>query len=568
MRSRAKFIAACLVALSTSVLSVPATPVASAQSAEAAQVCRELSSEFLLRTWRGWSPDRGGNITAIPNEPNFVGGGLPHAGPWDYLQETPLLFYGPGFIKDRGSVSKPVMLTDVAPTTGAIVGFDFDAPDGRVLDEALMKQTLEGKKSPKLVVTLVWDSGGRDVLDRWPNAWPNLRKLGEEGTWFENATLGTSPSDTPPVHGTIGTGAWPAHHGLLDQLHRIGPEMRTPWGSGPNSMLLPSLADLYDLSRDNEPVIGAIASLGAHLGMIGHGSLWGGGDKDIAINRENTSDEGDEGVTWNLRSTIAPYFNFPQYILKEPPITKYNKELDQEDGVVDNKWMGNSFSELRGGFDTPSRIPYQTAAIKKVIAREDFGKDEVPDLLYLNYKIIDNVGHKFSADSREMEDTIKHQDAELKILTNYLDKKVGENEWVLIMTADHGAQRDPAVTGAFNASPGAMEANLAAKFAGGGETVPWIQEIRPTQLWVDEKAAKADGVTLQEVVTHLRSLQQSDVPSGGMVGGPEKLYATVFESSLLPKLPCIRKDVKTESVPGWAENAAGSTKEPEPAPSP
>ena len=37
-----------------------------------------------------------GDIQIVAAEPDYVGGGLSHAGPWDYMQGVPLLFYGPG----------------------------------------------------------------------------------------------------------------------------------------------------------------------------------------------------------------------------------------------------------------------------------------------------------------------------------------------------------------------------------------------------------------------------------------------------------------------------------------
>ena len=43
--------------------------------------------------------------------------------------------------------------------------------------------------------------------------------------------------------------------------------------------------------------------------------------------------------------------------------------------------------------NTPARIPWQTRLIDEVVQREGFGADDVPDLLYINYKLIDEIGH-------------------------------------------------------------------------------------------------------------------------------------------------------------------------------
>jgi hypothetical protein len=48
----------------------------------AAAAC-DLPHQFLLRTWRGWRADRGPELQMIADEPNYVGSGLPHVGPWE-----------------------------------------------------------------------------------------------------------------------------------------------------------------------------------------------------------------------------------------------------------------------------------------------------------------------------------------------------------------------------------------------------------------------------------------------------------------------------------------------------
>ena len=83
----------------------------------------------------GDRPERSGQIVVVPQEPNFLGSNFPHSGPWDYLQDVPLLWYGPGVIPALGSVDRPVTIADIAPTEAELLGFDFDAPDGHALPQ-------------------------------------------------------------------------------------------------------------------------------------------------------------------------------------------------------------------------------------------------------------------------------------------------------------------------------------------------------------------------------------------------------------------------------------------------
>ncbi len=131
-----------------------------------------------MRTWRGWSPDRAAQLTFIPQEPNFVGSGLPHVGPWDYVEDVPMLWYGPGFVPAGVSVDRPVTVAGIAPTVAKLLHFDgFDAIDGQPMNEARRGHG----RAPKLVVTMVWDAGGMNVLDEWPDAHPYLDALIAEG---------------------------------------------------------------------------------------------------------------------------------------------------------------------------------------------------------------------------------------------------------------------------------------------------------------------------------------------------------------------------------------------------
>ena len=158
------------VLLSVAALAVlaPGLPVTPARAAtDWAAVAYSLPHDQLLRIWRGTEADRSGQILVVPQQPNFLGSNFPHSGPWDYLQDVPMLWYGPGYLKPQPAVQRPVTIAGIAPTTAGLLQFDgFDAPDGSALPEVLAAAP---DTPPKLIVTMVWDAGGRSVLDTWPN---------------------------------------------------------------------------------------------------------------------------------------------------------------------------------------------------------------------------------------------------------------------------------------------------------------------------------------------------------------------------------------------------------------
>lgn len=503
--------------------------------------CREVPHEVLLRTWRGMRLDRSGDIQLIPREPNFVNGGLTHATPFAMTQDVPLLLYGPGFVRP-GVYDRPITLADLAPTLGAILKFPFDTPDGDPQTQALLPEAERGL--PRLVVTVVWDSAGADVLERWPETWPYLRSLSRRGAWFTHVTVGASPSNTPVGHSLIGTGTFPRSNGFVDEYIRVNGRLQKPNENGPGFLLDPTLADLYDRAMGNRPKVGAVATLAAHIMMMSHGSMWGGGDRDIAITREKEFGRtaGEEDVRWNLTSDMAPFYRLPRYVNDLPPLSEYVDDLDRADGALDGRWRDNDIAMLANGFDTPARTPFQETLIETVIEREGFGADEVPDLLFLNYKAIDTIGHLFSADGVEMSDALRVQDETLRRLVAFLDERVGRGRWVMAVTADHGTQRDPAVSGAFMIDIRKLEAGLTSTFDDEDE-MPLVQKIRPTQIWLNRDELAERGLTLEQAAQWLVGLTQEEtyknenLPAPGREG--ERVFAAALPSSILDRLPCL-----------------------------
>jgi arylsulfatase A-like enzyme len=515
---------------------------ASGDAALAEQICRDVPAVWLERIANAYRPDWSGDIQILPRYPNPVDGGLSHAGPWEPLQEVPLVLWGPGYVKP-GVYGKDASLTDIAPTAGRLLDFDFPAPDGRVLSEALVPA--EDRPLPKLVVTLVWDSAGRDVLRETEGSWPTLASMVKDGAWFEHATVGISNSNTPPGHAAIGTGAYPTTSGVIDEYVRIHGEAGHPGSNGPALLLWPTLGDLYDQAMGNEPVVGAVATLAAHSMMLSHGSMWHGGDRDISVMRQEIDAEtgGAEAVEWNLPNSMRLYFEFPEYANQVSSIDAFNAALDEADGVVDGNWRTHSIEDLRNGFDTPARSPYQTQLIKAVVRREGFGADEIPDLLYLNYKATDTTGHLFGLDTDEMDDTVKSQDDALRELADFFDRQVGEGAWILILTADHGSQYPAEAVGGIPIDPNRMKELLYDTFDNDGDDVELFQVVRPTQTWIDPAELEDNGFTLDDIATFIRGIRADQVARRDFALASDQnddlVYETAFPSRILGDMTCL-----------------------------
>ena len=395
------------------------------------------------------------------------------------------------------------------------------------------------------MVTLVWDSAGINVLDEWPDDWPFLRRMIDQGAWFPNTNVGISNSNTPPGHAAIGTGAYPTTSGFVDEWVRIGDQLIHPGDGGPQLLLWPTFADLYDLAHDNEPIVGDVATLASHTMMMSHGAMWHGGDRDISVVRQQIGGEtsGVEAVEWNLPGEARLYYRFPDYANEVSQIDRFNEELDRADGQLDGNWRTHPIVDLRNGFDTPARTPYQSQLIEAVVEREGFGADDVPDLLFLNYKAIDTIGHSFGMDSVEMQDTVRYQDDALRQIKGFLDRQVGQGEWVMLLTADHGAQYPWEESGGIPIDPTKMKALVNEAFDSDGDDVLAFEQIRPTQLWANDEEMAQNGVTLQQVADFIAGLTAAQVARSDYPLAPgeadDLVYETAFPSSVMSQLPCV-----------------------------
>jgi len=528
-------------ALLATVPAGPASGQGQDPAAVVAQAACALPHEWLLRTWRGWRPDRGAEIQILPREPDFVGSGLPHVGPWDYVQRVPLLWYGPGHVPAVGPVERPVTVAGIAPTQAALLGVPFPAVDGQPMREALLPASERGEP-PRLIVTLIWDAAGMNVLEAHPDAWPFLRSLIPKGVWFEDATVGSSPTSTAQIHATIGTGSFPRNSGLVGHRLRIGGRITTPWSQGPAFIVRPTLADLYDRATGNRAKAGLLGTVSIHLGMLGHGAMWGGGDRDLAVLREAVGGDtlGAETFRWNLPAPLRPYYRFPAYVNDVPGFEAFVQEVDQADGRLDGRWRDNDIDQLLAGFDTPARPLYQEKVLEEIVRRERFGADPVPDLLFVNHKIIDYISHVWTMNSPEMADAVRAEDRALRELVGFLDRQVGEGRWVLVLTADHGAIPDPARSGALQISAGAAAAAIQARFDRDGDDAKVVELIQPTQIFVDEAELAESGATLADVAAFVMELTARQVvPGVAPERAGERVFQAAFPSEIMDDLPCL-----------------------------
>jgi arylsulfatase A-like enzyme len=494
------------------------------------QAC-SLPGEWLTRIRRGYYPPRSGQISIVPRTPMYMAsgaGGWSHSGAWDYLQHIPLVFYGPGIVPRLPGVDRDVTMADVAPTIASLLR----ARTGRMQGTPLRELSLDkSQPAPRLVLTIVWDGGGWNVLDHWEDSWPNLRSLMDRGVSFTHATDGSSPSVTPAVHTTLGTGDFPDRAGVTDVpvLGEDG-DVADAFLNGESSryMMVPALAETWDEATDNEALVGMVGYEPWHLGMIGMGAERPGGDKDDAVWLDRETNE------W---ISNEDHYTLPDAVVETTGLQQDLQKTDIADGKLDGSWRDNAILNAPDRIEeVPGFMDYQTSAIENLITREGYGRDDITDLVFTNYKQIDRNGHYYNMAAPEVKDSLAEADAMLARLEGFLNDRVGHGRWVMIVTADHGQQPDAGDIDSYGIAPKEIAADIDAEFGA------IVQSVWPTQVFLDDDALRAEGVTVTEVARWLYNYTIDDNATSsadfGRFDSDDRVLAMAVPAHLLPALDC------------------------------
>lgn len=504
----------------------------------------ELPYEWVERVYRGWDAHgtvRDDDLAIVPHPPNYMGTrfNTSHSGPYDFLQKVPLVLYGPGFIEPQGNkdIGREATIADIAPTIAELMHFDAweQGPTAQALEEVLEST----ENSPKLIVTAVIDGGGWNALDHWPDAWPNIRRLIDEGVNVDGAIVGSSPSITPATHTNLSTGAFPRQHAITAIVVRGDDDKLTEAfsltkNSGSGSMnptvhlRRTTIADEWDLANDNAAQIGAVIPGSYQIGLVGHGSALEGADKDIVLAYSNRR-------SW---TTTTEYYSMPSYVNTvvggpEPDI----EAVDRADGVADGKWGDHEITKIE---PTPAFAPWENRSMQAVIEREGFGDDDITDLFFVNYKSPDAAGHLYNMIGPEQKDVLKSVDTAVGDMIDFLNDEVGEENYVFILTADHG--QTPLGEGGYPISRTELLEDIAARFDRIDNDLRVTEQTSASEIFLRKEELKANGLTSDQVATWLARYTIGDNLTEGETAEEfadrrdEPIFDAVIPGGKLPKV--------------------------------
>ena len=457
-------------------------------------------SHIPLRAVRGVHADNPDKVVMLKHQ------WTTHASSWDYDTNIKFVLYGPGFVKQGVRLEKTT-LQNVAPTYAHLIG--TNAPRGsmgRVMTEALIPTS----KKPKVILTIVMDGGGRSLYDAWPDAWPIIKSLAARGVEYTDAKVTQLETATAVSHVAIGTGGYP----ITTRI--VGNEIYDPAKKevtqsfpdySPEFIMAPTLADEYGVTADHRAVvIGTSFQDRAAMGMVGHGAAYHPGNKThivvlYAQPKKPAWKEQFPGADQEHRlMTNVDLYTFPAYLRGRSPMP-YVRELTGDTGI----WMGHKIDDSSNVRFTPAYVRFECDNMLLMMDREPIDREDVTALVYMGMKPTDYAAHRWGLESLEAREALREQDACVGRLIQKLNARVGEDNYVVTITADHGMMPMPEVTGGHRLSLRTLlemiDKKFGAKIALGGGFI---------NLWFDQAKMKELGITNQDIAAYLRSLTAGD----------------------------------------------------------
>lgn len=395
-----------------------------------------------------------------------------------------------------------------------------------------------GDDAPRLVLFLAIDQGAVEAMERYrpllDQSGGGLAMLYDRATVFTDTHHAHAATETAPGHATLATGRHPSGHGIIaNAWFDVGAES---WmyslgdrelGRSPRNILVPTLGDWLKAAAPGAKVITFSGKDRSAIAMAGHR-----GDAAFWYDR----DSGD----W----VTTPYY------LTSPPA--WLEEFHE--GRPADRWFGTSWEPLdevaaaaprlgvrnmdAGDLTYAVTFPhplgsattepddnyygdlYRTPYLDRLTAEAalaavdgaGLGDDSTTDLLAVSFSALDTVGHPYGPDSLEYLDTLIHLDRTLEMFFDGIDRRIGLDNVVVSLSADHGVLPVPEVMTASGTAARRLDvAEISCFQRVGQELDRRLGEARwlaggGTELWVLPSTLAATGVERSRVVEEARDL--------------------------------------------------------------
>ena len=345
-------------------------------------------------------------------------------------------------------------------------------------------------EQPKLILQITVDALRGDLPSRFDDVIGDdgFRYLMTDGVHYTNAHYQHANTETIVGHVSLATGTVPAAHGMVanvwfdrelgrlvyniedsdyglltagadvDQQTEIDPTQKAAKvdGRSPNNILTSTLSDEMASHFGGRSKIFAVSvkdrgavSLAGHAGK----AFWFSKASGEFVTSNYYYDQYPGWVTeWNARKPASSYSGKSWELMHAPSEYLFG-DADDRAYEADLAGFGRVFPHAYGTVDdkyfttkltlSPAGDELTLDFAKALMDEEQIGQDDVPDYLAISFSSTDYVGHMFGASSLESEDNIARLDRTLAELFAYVDEKVGLDNTLIVLSADHGQPEAP-----------------------------------------------------------------------------------------------------------------------------
>ncbi len=350
--------------------------------------------------------------------------------------------------------------------------------------------TLSEAKQPKLILQITVDQLRGDLPDKFMKNMGNggFRYLKESGVWYKNANYNYSNTETVVGHTTLATGANPNIHGMVSNVWYDRQRKRLVYNiEDSNYHILSKNADIDDSTEvdSSQALAGTDGRSPANIMVSTFSdelSLFTNSQSKIfsvsVKDRGAVTLAGHNGKAFWFSKTSGEfitssfyYDEYPKWVKefndkklaqrydKKPWRLMYDKSKYMFGNSDDNPWeedyigYGRVFPHKYGGKESkyfnhfltfsPAGDELTLDFAKAIIKNEKMGQHDVTDYLSISFSSTDYVGHLFGPSSLEAEDNMLRLDKTLASLFKYVDERVGLQNTLIVLSADHGAPEAP-----------------------------------------------------------------------------------------------------------------------------
>lgn len=344
--------------------------------------------------------------------------------------------------------------------------------------------------SPRLIVQITIDQLRGDMPTRYQDrlGGGGLKWLLDNGVHYANAHYEHANTETIVGHACLATGAQPRVHGMVANVWLDRSLNRLVYNIEDSGVHLLTAGADVDGSTEIDPTQRAAkvegrspsALLGSTFGdelsimTAGKSKVFGVSVKD----RGAVSMAGHTGTAYWFSKATAEFVTSSYYMNHYPEwVTAFNTaghpqrysesewallhdQASYQYGDADDKaWetalpgWGRVFPHSYGpahGKMFPTFLTLSPAGDEltldfalELINNEELGTDDVTDYLSISFSSTDYVGHIFGPSSLEAEDNLLRLDRTLARLLKALDERVGLQNTVIVLSADHGGPEAP-----------------------------------------------------------------------------------------------------------------------------